>query len=195
MEKKLYRDEQRKKIGGVCAGLAEYFGVDVSIVRVVFLVTAVLHGTGAVIYCVLWAVLPKKDIFFRDPNVDYTVPPQDPFNPFKNATPPNFTMPKYDDCGTPFTGIPAKKTSNAGVIVGAALIVFGSIFLLNNFDLIPDIDFHVLWPVVLVVIGITFIFSGAKKQPWEKEEWNKTATEPVTEEKKEEPTNDNPPTV
>lgn len=190
MEKKLYRDEQRKKIGGVCAGLADHFGMDVAIVRIIFVLgTVFLHGAGLVAYAVLWISLPKKHLFF-DPNVDYRIPPQDPFNPFKNAA-PNFTMPEFEK---PFGGVPAKKT-NAGVIVGAVLIVLGTGFLLRNFDFIPDIDHRILWPLVIVGVGLAFIFSSAKKQPWEKEQWSKTEPEVKTEGAGEETENDNNPTA
>ncbi|MEO6150525.1 MAG: PspC domain-containing protein [Mucilaginibacter sp.] len=193
MEKKLYRDDIHKKVGGVCAGLADYFGVDVSIVRVIFLITAVLHGTGAVIYVILWAVLPVKRIYFNNPNMDYNVPPQDPY---QHTTPPNFTMPNFGEAGKPFSCETPKKHTNAGVMGGAILIVLGTVFLLNNFNLLPPISFHILWPVILVVIGMVFIFSGSKTQPWEKKDWHKT--EPAAEEpevKKEETNNDNPTTI
>jgi len=82
MEKKLYRDERRKVIGGVCAGLADYFDIDIAIIRALFLLTFIFMGTGFMVYIVLWIVLPKKDYNYFNPGVDYRVPPQDPFNPF-----------------------------------------------------------------------------------------------------------------
>ncbi|RCH54263.1 hypothetical protein DJ568_13280 [Mucilaginibacter hurinus] len=191
MEKKLYRDEQRKKIGGVCAGLADYFGVDVSIVRVIFLVTAFLHGTGGLVYVVLWVVLPAKNLFYGNPGVDYRMPEQDAYNPFRETSQPNFTMPNYNDANETFTGVPPKKTTNAGVIAGVILILLGAAFLLKNFGLLPHIDFHVVWPLVLVAIGISFILSGAKKQPWERNDWYKADNTADTVEKKDE-TNTNP---
>src|SRR5579863_8125038 len=78
MEKKLYRDEYHKKIGGVCAGLAEYFAVDVTVVRLIFVLTCIFHGGGGLVYIILWIVLPKRPYPYFDPTVDYTVPPQNP---------------------------------------------------------------------------------------------------------------------
>src|SRR5579863_297707 len=80
MDRKLYRDDFHKKIGGVCAGLAEYFNIDVAIVRVIFVLALIFHGGGFLIYVVLWIVLPKKPYVFN-PNVDYRVPPQNPGDP------------------------------------------------------------------------------------------------------------------
>src|SRR5690349_17308051 len=79
MDKKLYRDEFRKKIGGVCAGLAEYFGTDVNVIRVLFVLACIFHGGGVPVYVILWIVLPKRPFPYQNnPFVDYTVPPQNP---------------------------------------------------------------------------------------------------------------------
>ncbi|GAA4328688.1 PspC domain-containing protein [Mucilaginibacter gynuensis] len=177
MEKKLYRDEQHKVIGGVCAGLADYFGVDVTIIRVAFAFALVLKGVGFLPYIILWIVLPKKNPFLYGPGptVDYTVPPQEPFNPFTNTnTPPPFGSGPFGK-GAPFAVPPLpKRNSNFAVIAGAVLIVMGGAFLFNEFDLIPDIDFDIFWPIVLVLAGIGFIFSGARKQPWDRKDWSQT---------------------
>jgi phage shock protein C len=77
--KKLYRDEQNKTIGGVCKGLADYFDIDVSIVRALFLLMLIFKGGGVIIYIVLMIVLPKKPYGFGTPGVDYTVPPANDF--------------------------------------------------------------------------------------------------------------------
>jgi phage shock protein C len=47
-------------IGGVCGGLARYFGIDSSIVRLVF-VLAVLSGVSPLVYLVLWIVMPSEN--------------------------------------------------------------------------------------------------------------------------------------
>jgi phage shock protein C len=56
--KKLARSSRDKKLGGVCAGLADYFDLDPTIVRVVWLLAVFLGGTGILAYLVLWIVLP-----------------------------------------------------------------------------------------------------------------------------------------
>jgi phage shock protein C len=57
-QKKLMRSSRDKKIGGVCAGLADYFDLDPTIVRVVWLLAIFFAGTGFLVYVVLWIVLP-----------------------------------------------------------------------------------------------------------------------------------------
>ena len=56
-----YRVRETKTVAGVCAGLAEQFGVSVTIIRLAFLLSALLGGgMGIVIYLVLWVVMPYR---------------------------------------------------------------------------------------------------------------------------------------
>lgn len=59
VEKKFFRDPDRKSIGGVCSGLAAYFNVDLLLVRLLMLVLLVLGGAGFWIYIILWLVAPQ----------------------------------------------------------------------------------------------------------------------------------------
>ncbi|MDP9146876.1 MAG: PspC domain-containing protein [Acidobacteriota bacterium] len=56
--KRLMRSVTDKKIAGVCGGLAEYFDIDPTLVRVLWLVTLFFAGTGLLAYVILWIVLP-----------------------------------------------------------------------------------------------------------------------------------------
>lgn len=56
--KRLMRSSRDKKIAGVCAGLADYFDLDPTIVRVVWLLAIFFGGTGFLAYLILWIVLP-----------------------------------------------------------------------------------------------------------------------------------------
>jgi len=57
--RKFYRDTDAGKVGGVSAGLAAYFNVDVTLIRVLFLATTLVGGTGFIIYIILWVVVPE----------------------------------------------------------------------------------------------------------------------------------------
>ena len=57
--KKMYRDPDKKVLGGVAAGLAAFFGGDVSLIRVLFVISAFFGGLGIVVYIVLLIVLPE----------------------------------------------------------------------------------------------------------------------------------------
>lgn len=61
MMKKLYRSSTNKKIAGVCGGLAEYFGINATVVRIVFVILLLPGGfPGLIPYLVLWVILPLR---------------------------------------------------------------------------------------------------------------------------------------
>lgn len=63
MEKKLYRSVKNRKIAGICAGLAEYFGIDVTVMRLLFAI-ALFFCAGLIIYLIAWIVVPEEPVRF-----------------------------------------------------------------------------------------------------------------------------------
>ncbi len=58
-KRKLYRDSDDKILGGVASGLAAYFGIDATIVRLIFILTLFAGGTGVIAYLILWLIVPE----------------------------------------------------------------------------------------------------------------------------------------
>lgn len=59
---RLMRDVQNKKIAGVCAGVAEYLDVDVTLVRILWAALTLTAGIGVIAYVVGWIVMPKAPV-------------------------------------------------------------------------------------------------------------------------------------
>jgi len=63
MEKRLYRSQARKMLGGVCGGLGDYFEIDVTLIRLVFvaisLVTAIIPMV--IFYLIAWIIIPVEE--------------------------------------------------------------------------------------------------------------------------------------
>jgi phage shock protein C len=57
----LYRSKDDAVLGGVCSGLSESFKIDVTIIRILFLIPILVFGTGLLAYIVCWIVLPEKE--------------------------------------------------------------------------------------------------------------------------------------
>ncbi len=57
--KKMFRDSERKVIGGVSGGVAAFFGLDIIAVRLLFVVFTIFFGVGFIIYIVLWIAVPE----------------------------------------------------------------------------------------------------------------------------------------
>ena len=60
MEKKLHRSRTDKKLCGVCGGFAEYFGIDSTIVRILWILAAFFWGFGLIPYLIFALVMPEK---------------------------------------------------------------------------------------------------------------------------------------
>jgi phage shock protein PspC (stress-responsive transcriptional regulator) len=56
--RKLYRSRYQKIFGGVCGGLAEYFDIDPTIIRLATAVTMFVFGSGLLIYIIAWIIIP-----------------------------------------------------------------------------------------------------------------------------------------
>jgi len=60
MKKRLVRSKTDRQISGVCSGLAQYFDLDPTVVRLIFVIATVLGGPGLLIYIVLAIVMPEE---------------------------------------------------------------------------------------------------------------------------------------
>lgn len=60
MQKRLVRDSKNKKIAGVCAGIANYFDVDPTLIRVLWVILIFGFGSGIFAYIVCWLIMPEE---------------------------------------------------------------------------------------------------------------------------------------
>lgn len=67
MEKKLYKSKADRKVSGVCGGLAVYLGIDVTLVRLIWVLTILFGGTGVLAYIVCACIIPDEPDY-----IDYT---------------------------------------------------------------------------------------------------------------------------
>ncbi len=129
--KNLYRSDTNKVISGVAGGLGEYYNIDPTIIRIVFILLAVYGGSGIFIYLILWLLIPKKSQGHVDTN--------------KNI--------KENLAEMQSTAKDLVKENNSRKIVGIFLVVFGFAFLLDNFGVIDLSSIWQFWPVLLIIGG------------------------------------------
>ena len=137
--KKLYRSRVDCKIGGVCAGLAEYFNIDATIVRIIAILLIFADGVGFIGYIIAWIVVPRRPI---DTAMEVTQPE-------------TVSQGKTRDDGDGLNIM----------IPGAILIIIGIIFLVKNSWW--WFDFGDLWPILLIVIGVLMLIKHGKKDDME----------------------------
>lgn len=62
-EKKLYRSRNKRVIGGVCGGLANFAGLDVTLIRLLWAAAIFLAGTGFLLYLLCWIIVPEEPTY------------------------------------------------------------------------------------------------------------------------------------
>ena len=148
MNKKLYRSRKDKMIGGVAGGLGEYLDIDSTLVRVIFVVSLFLGGSGVLAYIILWIVVPEEPWVF---NMGQGEEKKD------NTTNPGSAQPPPD---SDYLRTLDERRQKRSTIAGVILIVLGVIFLADNF--VPRIHFSDYFPLILVAIGIGLLINSKR---------------------------------
>lgn len=144
--KKLYKLPKQGQISGVCAGLAEYFDIDVTLMRVIWVIAAFMTG-GALIflYIILAIVMPVSDeeIVFKSKGV-------------KAADNDETFGDKLHNMGKDLqSNGNANKLRN---VAGACLLLFGIwLLLVQFFPQWLSFRWDYVWPIVLIVVGLLII--------------------------------------
>jgi phage shock protein C len=128
MNKRLYRSNKERMMGGVCGGIAEYFDIDPVLVRILFIVAVFAGGSGILAYIICWIIVPERP---------YAAPADPVANP----------------AGTPDVTQPARQNGGhrGSMTAGIVLIVIGGLFLADNF--LPHFHFGDFWPLILIALG------------------------------------------
>ena len=162
MEKKLYRNTSDQAIAGVAAGLARYFEIDVTWIRIFFILATIFGASGLLIYIILWIAIPEQ------PFGQWNMPGQTDYK-VKDTTANSFE--------TDYKAAKSKRKRESGFISGVILIALGSFFLLDQFELVPDwVSFGKLWPLALIIPGLVMLVNTGKNTEVKTAE----STEPVT---------------
>jgi len=154
MAKKLYRSTTDKMIGGVAGGLAEYFDIDSTLIRVLFIVIVFLGGGGIIAYIILWIVVPQKPYEIPKGFQGKSSSEDSSKSDFQHsATDP-------DSLNVNNSGIASVETNinNKQVWIAIILIVIGGLLLLNN--IFPRFHFDHYWPLILIGIGVGLLLKA-----------------------------------
>lgn len=144
MEKKLYRSRNDRIISGVCGGVAEYFSVDTTLIRLLWVITVLFAGTGVLAYILCIIIIPeepmgklnKKENINSDEDIEET----------------EYSEMKIDETVE-------KEKMSGNTIVGLAFIFLGLMFfarkILGWFGVTYMWD--LFWPAILVFMGLYLI--------------------------------------
>ena len=138
MTKKLYRSRTDSMIAGVCGGLAEYFDIDASLVRVGAVLFTLAWGSGLLAYVILWLIVAQKPL---ESSVMESEGGQ------KEAVKADESNELERDKGVLFVGI--------------ILTVLGVLLLMNNYLSFAWLSFRRLWPLLIIFVGLMIIMRGS----------------------------------
>ncbi|MEJ6950639.1 PspC domain-containing protein [Natronospora cellulosivora (SeqCode)] len=153
--KKIYRSRDDKIIAGVCGGIAEYFDIDSTIVRLVFLLFLLSpNGVGILAYIIPWIIIPEKS--FSGSNKDS----HNNVNEEQVLEGEIVDDPSVQESKSEKNSSESKNNEKKHAIIGIILIAFGSLFLIDHW--LPRFRREIFWPILLVALGVYLLLKGVK---------------------------------
>jgi len=152
MANKLYRSTSDSMLGGVCGGLGKYFDIDANLIRLIFVVLAVIPAFGVPIYLVLWLILPEEEEGSKQLLADRV---RDGTDEIVN---------RAKQFGKEVRSTAKSWNPAATFVIGLLLIVLGAVFLLRNLGItwLSWMAFGTLWPALLILVGAAFLWRWLK---------------------------------
>ncbi len=160
MAKRLYRSRSDRMIWGVCGGLAKYFDIDPTIVRIVAILSIFLSGFGILAYIILAIVVPLEGSEVTEPK---DVVKENVEEIKETATQLGQEIRSTFSHGGDKSEEAAKASHRTRNVIGIILIVIGIIFLLANLHLFWWFRWGYLWPLILIAIGLLVILGARRK--------------------------------
>lgn len=140
--RRLYRSEKDKVIAGVAGGLGEYFNIDPTIIRILFVLITLFGGSGIIIYIVLWIILPSES----SPSSVNSDSIKSNIEDIKSTT-QSFAH-----------NIGSNRNPESSKFWWAIMIIaVGFMFLLNNYGVLTPLELNRLWPLILILFGLVIL--------------------------------------
>lgn len=134
LNKKIYKSDSDVFLLGICAGIAEYFEIDPTLVRIIFILLTFFGGTGVLIYIIMAFIIPSKGGTQND--VEEKIQ-EVALNIKKEVN-------RY------------KKSERKVSLIGLFLILFGGMLLWNQ--IVPyKIREEIFWPTILIMSGLFLV--------------------------------------
>lgn len=149
-EKRLVRTSKNKMLGGVAAGIGDYFDLDPNIIRFLFIVLTVFGGSGVLMYLLLWLLLPSdtsETSGGRDTMRENIGQMKETVQGFAEDIKKEVATEKPET---------EHKQKSQGYL-GMVLVVLGIGFLLINLGLLDMYVVRRFWPVLLVFLGVSLL--------------------------------------
>ncbi len=154
MQKRLYRSRSDRMIWGVCGGLAKYFNIDPTIIRLIAVLSILVGGGGILAYIILAIVVPLEESTATEP---------------RDVIKENVEEIKETASGlgreiqSTFTKEETTKAHHDGLtILGIIIVIIGVLFLLSSLKVLWWFRWSYLWPLILMALGVLIIVSARR---------------------------------
>ncbi len=137
MTNRLMRSRTDVIIGGVCAGLGNYLGLDPILVRIFFVLLAIVGGSGVLVYLILWVIMPRED----------------------QVTPQGDLGERMGGIRDEMVASVSHPDNKAGLYIGIGLVALGLFYLLRALDVswLFWLQDKYMLPALLVVGGAALL--------------------------------------
>jgi phage shock protein PspC (stress-responsive transcriptional regulator) len=157
-QKTLRRSATNQVIAGVCGGIGEYFNIDPTLVRVIFIILALASGSGLILYIILWIIIPgptttstnSQDVMKE--NLSEMEQKIEQFAGTVEAKLDGETSKDVQEAPKPTRG-----RQDSQFWLGAVLVIVGGWFLLSNLGFLRIVRVDLIWPIILVFFGVYFL--------------------------------------
>jgi phage shock protein C len=136
VNRRLYRCRDNRVIAGVAAGVAEYFEVDPSLVRLFWFLSIFVGGVGVLLYIAMWIIVPLEPLSAEAAALEAT----------------NAEGHRHVNRGS----------GRVTTVIGLGLISLGGLSLLHT--LLPDLSFRWIWPAVIIGLGVLLVAAAVRRE-------------------------------
>lgn len=162
MNRRLYRCRHDRRLAGVAGGIAEYFDADPTLVRLLWVLSIFLGGTGLLLYIAMAIIVPlePEDAYaMGGVPVDGAASDGTAADPSAGGPPAGYPAPDARHLHRP------RGNGNGTTIAGIVLILFGSLALIDT--ILPDWLNHgrFLWPTFVIGIGVLLVAAALRRRP------------------------------
>lgn len=143
-QKSLHRSNTNKVIAGVSGGIGEYFAIDPTLVRLLFVLLTIFGGSGILIYLIMWLIMPSSSSKLENNE--------------------NVIKQNIDDISEKAKtfahdlNIRTDGPNDSKFWWGFIIIVIGIVLLFQNFGIFDIINFEKFWPLLIILLGIFLLF-------------------------------------
>ncbi len=167
MNRQLYKSKRNRVLAGVCGGFADYFAIDVTLIRIIWIIVTLFGGAGLIAYIIAAIIMPEETEYTNqgstwnstasdsgwDKSTQSSSWTKDP-----GSAETGYSPDSSDKSEDSWGKAPSYNSDKNRFVIGAALVVIGIAFIVKL--IFPGFDAKFFIPLLLIGIGGLVIYKG-----------------------------------